>query len=252
MALTQTAFRGRGDVAELNSHVFSHEPDSSWTQGFGPFRVRFVVDGSGTTTGQLEFSTTGTSGWTNVTDTSGTVQAARSSFYDEGDLTTNVLTDSDSFVGGYADEEDGVAGSVVLAAEHTELEYCVTFVQPDVTAGGTVYLRVDGLDTYSRTPSVVVGLAARDRLRLKIGDTDSTDYKLTDAQVDACLADWPNNIELAAANAAEAIAALYADGYNFASDGQSFNRRERFEHYTRLAAELRRRGGTYSWPATAA
>lgn len=246
MALTQAGFRGRSDTAELNSHVFTHEPDSYWTQGFDQFRVRFVVDGSGTTPGQLEFSTTGTSAWANVTDTSGTVQAARSDHYSEGDATTNVLTDSDSFVAGYADEEDGAAGSVVLASEHTELEFCASFVAQDVTAGGTVYLRVADLDTYSRTPQVVIGLSARDRVRLKIGDTDGD--KLTNAQVDQCLADWPQNIDLAAANAAEAIAALYAEGYNFASDGQSFNRRERFTHYTNLAADLRRRGGTYSWP----
>lgn len=248
MALTQTAFRGRGDTEPLNSHVFTYEPDSYWTQGADAFRVRFVVDGSGTTAGQLEFSTTGTSAWADVTDTSGTVQAARSSRYAEGAVTTNVLTDSDAFVGGYADEEDGAAGSVTLASEHTELEYCVKFVSQDVTAGGTVYLRVDGLDTYSRTPQVVIGLSERERVRLKIGDTDSTAYKLTNAQVDQCVADWPGNVELAAANAAEAIAAKYAEGYNFASDGQSFNRRERFEHYNRLAGDLRRRGGTYAWP----
>lgn len=251
MALAQTAFRGRGDNEPLNSHVFTYEPDSYWTQGFNPFRVRFTVDGSGTTAGQLEFSTTGTSAWTAVSDVTGTVQAARSTQYDEGASTTNILSSPDSFVGGYADEEDGAAGTVTLASEHTEYEFCLSLVQQDVTAGGTVYLRVKDLDTYSRTPQVVVGLSARDRVRLKIGDTDSDAYKLTNAQVDQCVADWPGNVELAAANAAEAIAALYADGYNFASDGQSFNRRERFEHYTRLAADLRRRGGTYSWPAAA-
>lgn len=251
MALTQTAFRGRGDTEPLNSHAFTYEPNTYWTQGPSAFRVRFGIDGSGTTPGQLEFSTTGTSSWANVTDTSGTVQAARSSQFTEGAATLNVLSDSNSFTGGFGDEEDGVAGTVTLSSEHTEVEYCLTFVQQDVTAGGTVYLRVNGLDTYSRTPQVVVGLSARERVRLRIGDTDSTAYKLTNAQVDQCVADWPTNVELAAANAAEAIAALYAEGYNFASDGQSFNRRERFEHYTRLAADLRKRGGTYAWPIAA-
>lgn len=251
MALTQTAFRGRGDTEALNSHAFTHAPNTYWTQGPHVFRVRFAVDGSGTTAGQLEFSTTGTSSWADVTDTSGTVQAARSSQFTEGAATLNVLSDSDSFAGGFGDEEDGAAGTVTLASEHTELEYCLTFVQQDVTASGTVHLRVKGLDTYSRTPQVVVALSARERVRLKVGDTDSDAYKLTNAQVDQCVADWPTNLELAAANAAEAIAALYAEGYNFASDGQSFNRRERFQHYTALAAELRRRGGTYSWPVAA-
>jgi hypothetical protein len=251
VALDQTAFRGRGDSEPLNSHVFTHEPNSYWTQGLGTFRVRFAVDGTGTTPGQLEFATTGTSGWTSVSDVSGTVQAARSSQFSEGATTLNVLTTPDNFTGGYADEEDGAAGSVTLDSTHTELEYCVTFVSQDVTAGGTVHLRVADLDTYTRTPQVVVGLSARERVRLKIGDTDSTAYKLTNAQVDQCVADWPGNTELAAANAAEAIAALYADGYNFASDGQSFNRRERFNHYTNLAADLRKRGGTYAWPAAA-
>src|SRR5262245_19205622 len=112
MAITQVGFRGRDDVAELNSHVFTHGPDTYWTQRLHPFRVRYSLDGTGTVAGQLEFSTTGTSAWANVTDTSGTVQAARSSMFTEGAATLAVLTDTDSFVGGYADEEDGVTGSV--------------------------------------------------------------------------------------------------------------------------------------------
>lgn len=248
MATSQVEFRGRGDSVGLNANTFAFGPDTYWTQdATNPFRVRFAVSGTGTIPGQLEFSTDG-SAWANVTDTSGTVQAAVSAHFAEGDATTYLLTDSQDFVAGYADCRDGLAGTVTLAAQHTEFEYCVRLVGQDVTAAGTVHLRIDGVDTYARTAQVYVGLTARDRVRLKVGDTDSTAYKLTNAQVDAFVAAWPTNVEMAAADAADAIAAAYADGYNFASDGQSFNRRERFQHYHALAQRLRSRAGPYAWP----
>lgn len=91
-------------------------------------------------------------------------------------------------------------------------------------------------------------LSDRDRVRRRIGDTDMSDPLLTDTEVDDCLAEWPNNVDLAAANAAESIAARYARDYTFAQGDQSFNRRERVMQYMDLAATLRKRGGAYAWP----
>ena len=90
----------------------------------------------------------------------------------------------------------------------------------------------------------------RTKLRQKIGDADETDQILTDDEVDLHLAAWPENVELAAADAAEAIAAKYSRGFNFSTDGQVFNRRERVIHYMDLADRLRKRGGTFEWPRT--
>lgn len=79
---------------------------------------------------------------------------------------------------------------------------------------------------------------ARDKVRLTIGDNDSTDPLLQDDEIDYFLAAQSDDIQLAAASAAEAIAAKFARGYNFATDGQSFNRSERVKHYMGLAAML--------------
>ena len=246
MALTQTNFAGRNDDGPLNVWESSYPQDSAWTQPSGrPFRVRFGVSGSGTVGGTLEFSTDGTT-FIAASDTSGTVKAARSDNFNDGDTTSALLTSETSFETGYADEDDAVTTSFTLS-DHTELEYCVQLIADDVTAGGTIYLRSAGLDTYSRTASLVVAGAALDRVRAKIGDTDNTDYLLTDAEIQAHIADWPDNLDLAAANAAEAIAAKYARDFNFQADGQSFNRRERVLHYMDLSKSLRR-GGHLIWP----
>lgn len=250
MALEQVAYRARNDSHALNDPGFTHGADSEWTQVAGvPLRVRLAVAGTGSVGGQLQFSTGGTV-FTSVTDTSGTVQATRSACFADDAGTCALLTESDGFVSGSGDEEDGAVDAVTLAAEHTELEYCIQLVASDVTAGGTILLRVAGLDTYTRTPRLTVQLGARDRVRLAIGDTDSSDPLLFDDEVDSYIASWPENLTLAAAEAAEAIAGKFSRGFNFTTDGQTFNRRERVLHYMTLAETLRKRGGTFEWPRT--
>lgn len=76
-----------------------------------------------------------------------------------------------------------------------------------------------------------------DKIRLMIGDTDSADWLLSDDEVDYFI-DATSDLNVAAAAAAEAIAAKFARGYNFTTDGQSFNRSERVEHYMQLARNL--------------
>jgi hypothetical protein len=86
------------------------------------------------------------------------------------------------------------------------------------------------------------------RVRIKIGDNDEAAQLLGDEEIEDFITAWPNNVEMAAADAAEAIAAKFSRGFNFSTDGQSFNRRERVEHYTDLAKRLRSRGGVFVWP----
>ncbi len=82
-----------------------------------------------------------------------------------------------------------------------------------------------------------------DIVRLRIGDTDAAAPKLSDEEVQQCIDEWPDNTDLAAANAAEAIAATFADRFDFQTDRQVFNRSSQFEHYKTLADALRSRGG---------
>lgn len=93
-----------------------------------------------------------------------------------------------------------------------------------------------------------------DKVRLMIGDTDSTEWLLSDDEVDYFIAE-NSDLSVAAAAACEAIAAKFARGYNFSTDGQTFNRSERVEHYLQLAKNLdpanaRNRAGTISTAAT--
>lgn len=246
MALAQTTFAGYRDDGDLNSPP-SHPQDSPWTQAAGrPFRVRFGISGTGTVGGTLEFSNNGTT-FVAASDTSGTIHAARSGWFNDGAATTAILSSETAYTTGYADEDDAVTDTVDLSASHTEVEYAVELVPAEVTAGGTIYLRVAGCDTYNSTASLVCASTFLDLVRLKVGDDDPADEILTDAEVNDCIAAWPDNLDLAAATAAEAIAAKYARDFNFSADGQSFNRRERVLHYSELARTLRR-GGHLVWP----
>ena len=76
-----------------------------------------------------------------------------------------------------------------------------------------------------------------EKVRLRIGDTASTDPLLTDEEIGVFTAEQ-SSVRLAAAAAAEAIAAKFARGYNFKTDGQEFNRAERVKHYLDLAKAL--------------
>lgn len=99
----------------------------------------------------------------------------------------------------------------------------------------------------------IIGSTATDnedtiqRIRLKIGDKDGN--LLTDTDIETYVTAWPDNVEMAAADCAEAIAAKYSKDFNFSEDGQVFNRRERVAHYMALSERLRKRGGQFVWPA---
>lgn len=248
MALTQSHYRGRNDGEALNSSDFTHSVDANWMQQADrTFRVRFEVEGAGTLGGTLE-AKSGAGEWFPVSNASGTVTAALSEQFTDGDLTTNVILGSSLGFATGSGSTAGAATAVTLAGEHTELEYAVQIISGDVSSGGTVSLRVADLDSYAKTPAIIAAfLSDRDGVRLKIGDNQA-DKLLTDTEVDSYIAAWPENLELAAADAADAIAAKYARGFTFATDGQSFNRRERYLHYTELAERLRKRGAFLVWP----
>lgn len=101
-------------------------------------------------------------------------------------------------------------------------------------------------------------LSTRDKVRLLIGDTDSTDPQLTNDEVDNFITyrsvldstggTVSTNLEAAAADCAGAIVAEYARGFDFAEDGQRFNVSQRVGHYVQLERELRNRSGGVAVP----
>ena len=80
----------------------------------------------------------------------------------------------------------------------------------------------------------------RDALRLVIGDTDTEDQQLTDAEVAYYIAQ-DDNLNLAAALAAEALAAKYSRASVRAVGDMSQQLANRYQSYYRLARQLRAR-----------
>lgn len=89
----------------------------------------------------------------------------------------------------------------------------------------------------------------RDKVRLKIGDTDSADALLSDDEVDTCLAEH-GDLNRAAAAAAEAIAAQFSRQFDFQTDGQAFRRSQKAAAYRALAKELRAKAGIQTQATT--
>jgi hypothetical protein len=81
--------------------------------------------------------------------------------------------------------------------------------------------------------------ASRDKVRLRIGDTNSADPLLYDEEIDYFLSERGDDVAKAAADCAAAIAAKYARAFEFETDGQKFKRQQVYEHYTALAKDLR-------------
>jgi hypothetical protein len=90
-----------------------------------------------------------------------------------------------------------------------------------------------------------------DTIRLLVGDTETGDALLADADYEDFIARQQlqtsggtvTNINAAAADAAGAIAAKFARDYDFTTDGQTFNRAQRVGHFMNLERELRNRSG---------
>jgi hypothetical protein len=90
-----------------------------------------------------------------------------------------------------------------------------------------------------------------DTIRLLVGDTETGDAILADADYEDFIARQQlqtsggtvTNINAAAADAAGAIAAKFARDYDFTTDGQTFSRSQRIGHYMSLERELRNRSG---------
>lgn len=100
-----------------------------------------------------------------------------------------------------------------------------------------------------------------DDVRLLVGDTDTSDELLSDADITIFL-DSRSIVEsgstvsvnkiAAAADAAGAIAAKYARTFNFGEDGQTFQVAQRVGHYQALERSLRARSGGFSSPISLA
>ena len=91
--------------------------------------------------------------------------------------------------------------------------------------------------TYTNNPSG----SSRDALRLAVGDTIENDPRLSDEEVEHFLGLYPDSLDLAAAKAAEAIAARYSSmAVSYVGDLDN-SPHLKAEYYLRLARQLRSR-----------
>ena len=90
---------------------------------------------------------------------------------------------------------------------------------------------------YTNNPSG----SSRDALRLAVGDTTENDPRLSDEEVEHFLGLYPESLDLAAAKAAEAIAARYSSmAVSYVGDLDN-SPHLKAEYYLKLARQLRSR-----------
>jgi len=91
--------------------------------------------------------------------------------------------------------------------------------------------------TYTNNPTE----SRRDALRLAVGDTIENDPRLSDEEVEHFLGLYPDSLDLAAAQAAEAIAARYSSmAVSYVGDLDN-SPHLKAEYYLKLARQLRSR-----------
>lgn len=94
--------------------------------------------------------------------------------------------------------------------------------------------------TDSATPS------EKDRVRILVGDTDTTDQLISDESINLYLTGGSfdqGNVRMAAAKVAETIAAKFARRVASSMGGTSVQLQQQVEHYERLAKRLRAQAG---------
>lgn len=94
-----------------------------------------------------------------------------------------------------------------------------------------------GTFSYSGDPNY----NTRDTIRFLVGDTDASEWFLSDQEIDWLVVTWENkgSAYWTASMAAEAIAAKFAREVNTSSDSQTVNTSELMQKYLDLAMRLR-------------
>ncbi len=93
-------------------------------------------------------------------------------------------------------------------------------------------------DDWTYTPG---STKPKDRIRFLAGDTNTARKLLLDAEIGTALALGGNNVFRGAAYACDAIAGKFARDSTFTVQGTNAERRDAFDHYKKLAKELRQK-----------
>lgn len=110
---------------------------------------------------------------------------------------------------------------------------------------------VGGTFSYAGTVAGGTITSSRDKVRLETGDTDPTAVLFYDEEIDVYLANRANVVLVTAADLCDAAATKFARGYDFGTDGQTFDRSQMTKAYQDRAKSLRARAsGITSLPVT--
>lgn len=93
--------------------------------------------------------------------------------------------------------------------------------------------------TYNGTPGTATAAERRDSVRFLVGDTDTTDQQVQDAEITFALSQASNDIYLAASITAEAIAGKYSRLVNSSFEGMRTDYSDLVSQYQSLARKLK-------------
>ena len=248
MTTVQSHFQGRGDLADAQLVGLRPRPRlivDADDRPHLPGALRDRGDGrcGDSARGHAEASYGGGSSSPSLQPAAPVVASSSAHFLD-ADQTTDVLSGSGRTFTVGSGSEAGTFTAVSVNDSHTELEFGVRLLAAGVASGGTVALRVGGLDTYAQYPLLIVSdFSTRDRVRLKIGDTDASTVKLSDAEIDQYVSEWPTTSTSPPPTRPRASRPPTPTGSTSPRTVRRSTARQRVEHYMTLAEQLRRRGG---------
>ena len=151
-AMDAYGYRWREDDGSESAASWISSQDATFIAKTGvSYRLRFLVQeiGGGTNSAyalRLKYEKNASGGFVNVTSTSSNIKAVTSVNYADGDDTTSQLTGgTGSFItdNNSMDDGGGVATCNVSASNHYEVEYCIQFVDGDISDGDRFELVVE-------------------------------------------------------------------------------------------------------------
>lgn len=99
--------------------------------------------------------------------------------------------------------------------------------------------------TYDENPGTSTAAERRDSVRLLVGDTNTNDQQLQDAEIVFALGQSNDDVYSAAAICAQSLAGKFARETDVSFDGVSDKFGDRSEHYRKLATTLRQDAKRY-------
>jgi hypothetical protein len=165
MAYDQTDYRFRNDDGSETAATWKAAANTATNQATSEnFRVRFVIASDAFESGEsfdIEYNKNSGS-WTTITGSTNDIQYSLSTHFADLDSTTQQVGSGTFSAGDMVEAAGGTGGIAFAGDDETEVEFCLTLIDADVSDGDTIELRCfvrpsTAIDTYSETASLTVG-----------------------------------------------------------------------------------------------